>query len=323
MSRPTVFITRALPAAGLDLIQAECEAQVWPEQLPPAPAALHAAVAGCAGILALLTDRIDAALLDAAGPQMRVISNFAVGVDNIDVAEATRRDIPVGNTPGVLTETTADLAWALLMAAARRIVEGDRYVRAGLWQTWEPQLLLGPDIAGATLGIVGFGRIGQALARRASGFNMRVLYSQRTPATEQHGAQYVDLPLLLRESDFVSIHTPLTAATHHLFDARTLASMKRGAILINTARGPVVDPQALAAALRSGHLAAAALDVTEPEPISPDDPLLTLPNCIIVPHIGSASIATRNRMAVMAARNLLAGIRGERLPHCVNPEVYA
>lgn len=322
MSRPVVFVARAIPPTGLRLIETECDVRVWPEALPPSKAALCEQVQGCAGILSLLTDRIDAAVFEAAGPQLKVVSNFAVGVDNIDVVEATRRGLPVGNTPGVLTETTADLAWALLMAAARRVVEGDRYVRQGLWQTWEPQLLLGPDLYGATLGIVGFGRIGQAVARRAQGFNMRVLYHNRRPVMGDYRASPTDLPTLLRESDFVSVHTPLTPQTRHLFNQETLASMKRGAILVNTARGGVVDPLALADALRSGHLAAAALDVTDPEPIPSDDPLLALPNCIIVPHIASASIATRNRMAEMAAHNLLAGVRGERLPNCVNPEVY-
>ena len=322
MAQPNVFVTRDIPKAGLDLLRDECKLRVWSQPLPPSIADLRQAVQGCDGILALLTERIDDTVLDAAGPQLRVVSNFAVGVDNIDVAAATHRGIPVGHTPGVLTETTADLAWALMLTAARRIVEGDQYVHQGRWQTWEPQLLLGPDIYGATLGVVGFGRIGQAVARRARGFDMRVLYTNRSVAADAHGAVHVNLHTLLRESDFVTIHTPLTPETRHLFNDHTLAMMKRGAILVNTARGPVVDPHALFNALHGGHLAAAALDVTEPEPIRPDDPLLTLPNCIVVPHIGSASIATRNRMAEMAARNLLAGVRGERLPHCVNPEVY-
>ncbi len=321
-SRPLVFVARPIPSAGLALIEAECETRIWPGPLPPQATVMREQAQGCSGILSLLTDRVDGALLDAAGSQLRVISNFAVGVDNVDVAEATRRGIPVGNTPGVLTETTADLAWALLMAAARRVVEGDRYVRDGKWHTWEPQLLLGPDVYGATLGIVGLGRIGQAVARRAQGFGMRVLYTNRSPVDDEHGATRVDLPTLLAESDFVSLHTPLTPETRHLINGETLGLMKRGAVLVNTARGAVVEPRALADALRSGQLASAALEVTDPEPIQPDDPLLRLPNCIIVPHIASASIATRNHMAEMAARNLLAGIRGERLPHCVNPQVY-
>jgi lactate dehydrogenase-like 2-hydroxyacid dehydrogenase len=261
--------------------------------------------------------------MDAAGPGLRVISNFAVGVDNVDVAEATRRAIPVGNTPDVLTDTTADLAWALLMAAARRIIEGDRYVREGRWQTWEPQLLLGQDVHGATLGIVGYGRIGRAVARRAGGFDMRVLVTSRRPIAEPDGAASVDFATLLEQSDFVSIHTPLTTETRGMFDRTAFARMKPSAILVNTARGPIVDTNALAEALASGRLAAAALDVTDPEPIPPSSPLLKLPTCIVVPHIGSASVQTRNRMATMAARNLIAGLNGEPLPHCVNCEALS
>lgn len=317
MARPSVFVTRIIPEAGLALINAACDVEVWPEQLPPSRDRLIEQVRGRDGLLTLLTDRVDGEVMDAAGSQLKVISNLAVGVDNIDVAAATQRGIAVGNTPGILTETTADLAWTLLMAAARRIVEGDRYVRDGKWRTWEPQLLLGPDVYGATLGIIGFGRIGQAVARRASGFNMRVLYHNRSAVTDENGATRVDLETLLHESDFVSIHTPLTPDTYHLLDHRRIGMMKRGAILINTARGGIVDPQALYEALRDGQLAAAALDVTEPEPIPMDHPLLRLPNCLVTPHIASASIATRNRMAEMAAHNLLAGVQGEPLPHRV------
>jgi glyoxylate reductase len=317
--RPRVYVGRIIPAAGLDRVREVCETEVWPERLPVPREVLLQGVAGCNGILATLTDRIDGPVMDAAGPQLKVISNFAVGVDNVDVAEATRRGIPVGNTPGVLTETTADLAWALMMAAARRIVEGDRFVRAGRWETWEPELLLGVDLYGATLGIVGMGRIGQAVARRAAGFDMRVLYTRSSEASvDLPGATRVDLPTLLRESDFVSLHCPLNAETRGLMNRDTLAQMKPGAILINTARGPVVDSAALYEALASGHLGAAALDVTDPEPISPTDPLLILDNCIVIPHLGSASRATRDRMARMAADNLLAGVRGEPLPNCVN-----
>ena len=321
--RPSVFVGRIIPAAGLDLVRNSYRAEVWPERLPVPRDVLLRSVSGCEGILATLTDRIDGPVMDAAGPQLKVISNFAVGVDNVDVAEATRRRIPVGNTPGVLTETTADLAWALLMAAARRVVEGDRFVREGRWETWEPELLLGVDVHGATLGIVGMGRIGEAVARRASGFDMRVLYTRQSDTPiDIPSATRVELPTLLRESDFVSLHCPLTAETRGLINRATLAQMKPGAILVNTARGPVVDPTALYEFLASGHLGAAALDVTDPEPIPPNDPLLTLPNCIVIPHLGSASRATRDRMARMAADNLLAGLRGERLPNCVNPEVY-
>lgn len=326
MTKPRVFVTRIIPEAGLASVREFCEADIWQDELPPPRSVLLARVRGVDGLLSLLTDRVDAELLDAAGPQLRVISNYAVGFDNIAVAEATRRGIPVGNTPGVLTDTTADFAFALLMAAARRVVEGDRFTRAGRWQTWGPMLLLGQDVTGATLGIIGFGRIGKEVARRGQGFRMRILYYDPfcgdDPEASRLGAQCVDLDTLLRESDFVSLHTPLTPATRHLINAEALSKMKRTAVLINTARGPVVDHAALYAALRDGVIGAAALDVTEPEPIPMDSPLLTLDNVIIAPHIASASVATRSKMAQMAAENLIAGLRGERLPNCVNPEVY-
>jgi lactate dehydrogenase-like 2-hydroxyacid dehydrogenase len=251
------------------------------------------------------------------------VSNYAVGFDNIDVAACTRRGVAVGNTPGVLTETTADLAWALLMAVARRLPEGDRYVRDGRWKTWGPLLLLGPDVHGATIGIVGFGRIGQAVARRARGFGMEILYHDVQPVPDEVtmplGATYLPLEALLPRSDFVSLHVNLSELTRHLMNATTLALMKPTAILVNTSRGPVVDQHALAEALRDGTIAAAALDVTDPEPISMDDPLVGLDNCLIVPHIASASRATRGRMAAMAAANLLAGVRGDPLPTPVLP----
>ena len=321
--RPRVFVARRIPEEGIEAIRAVCDTDLWPDELPPPRDELLRRVAGCDGILTLLTDRVDDELLDAAGPNLRVVSNYAVGFDNIDVAACTRRGIPVGNTPGVLTETTADLAWALLMAAARRLPEGDRYVRAGNWRTWGPLLLLGPDVHGATIGIVGFGRIGQAVARRAQGFGMEILYHDvnRLPdeVTAPLGAVYVPLEELLARSDFVSLHVNLTAETRHLINARTLASMKPTAVLVNTSRGPVVDQAALAAALRDGVIWAAALDVTDPEPIPMNDPLVGLDNCLIVPHIASASRGTRGKMAEMAAANLLAGVRGEPLPTPVAP----
>jgi len=324
--RPKVFVARVIPDAGLSLITAATDAAVWPDELPPPRDELLAAVDGCEGVLTLLTDKVDAEFLDRAGPQLKVVSNYAVGFDNVDVAECTSRGIPVGNTPGVLTETTADLAFALLMAAARRVAEGDRYVRAGKWKTWGPMLLLGPDVHGATIGIVGFGRIGQAVARRARGFGMTVLYHDVNElpdeVTEPLGAAFTPLDELLARSDFVSLHVNLTEETRHLIDAEALRSMKPTAVLVNTARGPVVDGAALAEALRDGVIGAAALDVTDPEPIPPDDPLVGLDNCLIVPHIASASRATRAKMAEMAAENLLAGLAGERLPTPVNPEVY-
>lgn len=321
MAKPKVFVSRIIPAAGLDQVKAHCDVDLWEERLPPPYEALTERVKGVDGLLCLLTDRIDAALMDAAGSQLKVISQMAVGYDNIDIPAATQRGIPVGNTPGVLTEATADLTFALLLAAARRIVEGVNYIKAGSWQTWEPETLLGADLTGATLGIVGLGRIGSAVARRASGFDMRIIaHSPETTAEEaaRLDVTLVDFDTLLAESDFVSIHTPLTAETRHLINSDALRKMKRTAILVNTARGPIVDQQALYEALKNGIIAYAALDVTDPEPIAPDHPLLELPNITIVPHIGSASIRTRNRMAEIAAANLLAGLRGEPLPHQVN-----
>ncbi len=329
MTKPRIFVTRLIPPKGLAMVQnlaADYDIEVWQDPLPPAYDVLLHMVQGLTGLYCLLTDRIDANLMDTIGPQVKVISQMAVGYDNIDIPAATARGIPVGNTPGVLTDTTADFAWTLLMAAARRVVEGDKFTRAGKWKTWGPIDFLGPDITGATLGIVGFGRIGQGMARRAQGFNMHILYfdTQRYPTAEQkYGAQYADLNTLLRESDFVTLHTVLSEDTYHLMDDERLKMMKPSGILINTARGPVVDPAALYRALAHGTIAYAALDVTEPEPIEIDDPLLTLDNIIIAPHIASASFETRNKMATMAAANLIAGLKGEHLPTCVNPQVYS
>jgi lactate dehydrogenase-like 2-hydroxyacid dehydrogenase len=321
--RPRVFVARRIPDEGLDPILAACDADVWADDLPPPRDELLRRIAGCDGVLALLTDRVDDEFLDAAGPGLKVVANYAVGFDNIDVAACARRGVAVGNTPGVLTETTADLAFALLMAAARRVPEGSRYVRDGKWKTWGPLLLLGPDVHGSTIGIVGFGRIGQAMAKRAHGFGMQILYHdvQEVPeaVTASLGATYLPLEKLLAESDFVSLHVNLSPVTRHLINAESLAWMKPTAVLINTSRGPVVDQAALAAALQDGTIAAAALDVTDPEPIPMDDPLVGLDNCLIVPHIASASRATRGKMAAMAAANLLAGVRGEPLPTPVEP----
>jgi len=324
--QPKVFVARRIPDDGLRIVTGETDATVWPDELPPPRDELLRSVAGCDGVLTLLTDRVDDEFLDAAGPQLKVVSNYAVGFDNVDVPACTARGIPVGNTPGVLTETTADLAFALMMAAARRLPEGDRYVRAGKWKTWGPLLLLGPDVHGATIGIVGFGRIGQAVARRAGGFGMTILYHdvQRAEASveTEHGATFLPLEDLLAQADFVSLHVNLTDETRGLINAEKLGWMKSTAVLVNTSRGPVINPADLAIALRDGQIFAAALDVTDPEPIPADDPLLSLDNCLVVPHIASASRATRGKMAEMAAANLLAGLRGERLPTPVNPEVY-
>jgi glyoxylate reductase len=281
-------------------------------------------VQGVDGVLSLLTDKIDGEVMDAAGGQLKVISNHAVGFDNIDVQAATARKIPVGNTPDVLTDATADFAFTLMMAAGRRLIEADRYVRAGKWKTWGPMLLLGVEMKGATLGLVGFGRIGKAMARRAVGFDMRVIYydpKDKDPGPEYH-ATPVDFETLLEESDFISLHTPLTPDTHHLIDSKALSKMKSSAVLINTSRGAVVDIDALYNALKEHRIFAAALDVTEPEPLPMESPLLTLDNLVIAPHIASASKVTRDKMSWMAAQNLIAGLKGELLPNCVNPQVY-
>jgi glyoxylate reductase len=302
------FVTRELPGTALERLRGEHDVQVWPEAEPPPRDALLDRLRGAEGLLTLLTDRVDAELLDAA-PSLRAIANYAVGTDNIDLEAATARGIPVGNTPDVLTETTAELAFALMLAVARRIVEGDAAVRAGNWPEWRPDAFLGHDLHGATLGVVGFGRIGQAVARRAVGFGMTVL----------HG---IPLRELLERSDFVSLHAPLTPDTRGMIGAGELAAMKPTAILVNTARGPLVDTAALEGALRGGEIAGAGLDVTDPEPLPADHSLLTAPNVVVVPHIGSATHRTRESMADMAVDNLLAALAGRRMPHCANPEVY-
>jgi glyoxylate reductase len=322
MTRPKVFVTRIIRDAGLNLVREFCNAEVWQGAMPPARETLLEKARGMDGILCLLTDRIDGELLDAAGPQLKVVSNHAVGFDNIVVRDATARGIPVGNTPDILTDATADLAFALLLAAARRLSESEKYLRGGKWKTWEPSALLGMDLAGRTLGLVGFGRIGRAVAKRAFGFDLRVIYHDPSAEPEFNASPINSLDELLRESDFVSVHTPLNDATRRLVNAEFLSKMKPNAVLVNTSRGPVVDQHALYEALKSKQIFAAALDVTEPEPLPLDSPLLTLDNCLIVPHIGSASERTRDDMSRLAALNLIAGLKGERLPHCVNPEVY-
>ena len=324
-ARPRVFVSRRIPEEGLRAIAEVADADVWPDDMPPSREELLRRVAGVDGLLALLTDRVDDELLDAAGPQLRVVSNYAVGFDNVDVPACTRRGVAVGNTPSVLTETTADLAFALLMAAARRLTEGYDYVRGDRWKTWGPLLLLGTDVHHATLGIIGFGRIGREMARRAAGFDMTVLYHDAVRASPEDEAalhaRSVPLDELLAASDFVSLHVNLTAETRGLMGRQAFHKMKPTAIVINTSRGPVVDQGALYEALRDGVIGGAALDVTDPEPMRADDPLLTLANCLVVPHIASGSRAARARMAELAAANLLAGLRGEALPAPVNPEV--
>lgn len=324
MAEMTVFVTRMIPQPALDRLKEKAQVEVWQQEDPPPYELLLEKAARVDGMLTLLTDKIDSRLIESAGPRLKVISQMAVGFDNIDVAAATRKGIPVGNTPGVLTETTADFSWALLMAAARRVVEGDKEVRQGIWRAWGPDVLTGYDIYGATLGIVGFGRIGQAMARRARGFDMKILYHDPNCGEEAGaalGAECASMDDLLARSDFVTLHTYLSKETYHLIGREELKKMKPTVILVNTSRGPVVDPDALAWALENNIIAAAALDVTEPEPIPRDSPLLKLENIIICPHIASASKATRLRMAHMAVDNLIAGLEGKKLPNCANPEV--
>lgn len=325
-----VAVTRTLPELGERLLsEAEARGEIqctrWTNEVPPFPQELARLVHGADGVISLLTEPITADMLEAE-PQIKVVSNFAVGYDNIDVPAATARGVAVCNTPGVLTDATADMAFSLLMAAARRIPEAVDYVRDGKWKTWGPNLLLGQDITGATLGIIGFGRIGKEMARRGTGFGMRLLACdeyQDKAAAKEIGATFVDLEQLLRESDFVSLHCSLTPETRHLIGAEQLALMKPSAVLINAARGPVVDTDALVEALRSGTIWAAGLDVTDPEPLPANHPLVSLPNCVVVPHIASATIATRNEMARLAVENCLAVLTGAKPHACVNPEVLA
>ncbi len=325
MPRPRVYVARRLPDRAMALLREHTDVAVWgTDEIPPPRSVLLRETAPCDGLLSLLTDKIDGALLDAC-PRVKVVSNYAVGFDNVDVEAATARGVVVTNTPGVLTETTADFAFTLLMAAARRVVEADRYTREGKWQSWMPMLFLGQDIHHATLGLVGLGRIGAAMAKRASGFDMNVLYHdvvRREDLERSMGIEYTTLEDLLRRADFVSVHTPLTAQTRHLIGAEELKLMKKTAVLINSARGPIVDQDALVDALRSGTIAAAGLDVFEVEPIPAGHPLLSLPNVVVVPHIASASVETRTKMALMAVENLLAVLSGRRPPNFVNPEVW-
>jgi glyoxylate reductase len=303
-----VFATRRLPFPALDRLRAAHDVDEWPGDLPPGPEELRDRARAADGLLTLVTDPVDAALIDAC-PNLRAVANMAVGTDNIDVEAAAARGIAVGNTPDVLTDATADLAFALLLALARKIVPGAAKVHAGEWRTWEPAADLGADLAGATLGIVGWGRIGRAVGRRAEGFGMEIVHSSRSSG--------IPLPELLDGADFVSLHTPLTPETRHLIDAPALARMKESALLVNTARGGVVDQEALRAALHEGAIAGAALDVTEPEPLPADHPLLDAPNLLVVPHVGSATVRTRARMADMAVDNLLAALDGRPMPHPV------
>jgi glyoxylate reductase len=324
MMKPQVLVTHLLPEQALETLRRVCEVHVDPADRQLTPQALQHAVQGKDGVVCVITERFDAAVLRAAS-QLKVLANVAVGYDNIDVAAATQCGVIVTNTPGVVTEATADLTWALLLSIARRIPESDRYVRSGQWQEWRLMFMMGSDVYGATLGILGMGRIGQAVARRARGFGMRLLYHNRQrlePAVEAElGATWVEQATLLQQADFVSLHVPLSGATTHLIGMQELRQMRPSAYLINAARGPVVDEAALLHALQQGWIAGAALDVFEREPYVPPE-LLAMDNVVLLPHLGSASVPTRTRMAVMAAENVLAVLRGERPPNVVNPEVY-
>ena len=322
--KPKVYVTREIPERGLKMIKERFDADVWPEYGPPPKKVIVEKVGNVDAIVSLLSDKIDAEVFDAAR-KLKIVAQMAVGFDNIDVKEATKRGIYVTNTPGVLTETTADFAWTLLMAVARRVVEADKYVHNGKWKVgWHPSMLSGRDVYGATIGIVGVGRIGSAVARRTRGFNVKILYYDvvaRPELEKELGAKRVDLGTLLRKSDFVSVHIPLMKATYHLINAEKLKLMKKTAYLINNSRGPVVDEKALYEALKEGRIAGAALDVFEKEPTPLDNPLLKLDNVVVAPHISSASHETRSKMAEMVAENLVAFFEGRTLPNLVNPEV--
>lgn len=321
---PFILVTHTMPDGWLDKLEGKCQALVGPVDATELSPELKTRLSDADGLFSLLTIPVDEELL-AQAARLRVVSNMAVGVDNIDLVGCTRRGIPVGNTPGVLTEGTADLTMAILLAAARRLKQASQDAQQGRWKTWSPTGWLGADLHGANLGIVGMGKIGRAVARRAVAFGMRLLYCDNLPCADVEndmGAVCLPLDELLRRSDFVSLHTPLSAETRHLIGEGALRKMKSTAILVNTSRGPVVDMAALTQALQEGWIAGAALDVTDPEPLPPEHPLFSLPNCLITPHIGSATWNTRRRMAELACDNLLAGLSGQRMPFCANPEVY-
>jgi len=324
MAKPKVFVTREMPERGLRIIQERFDAEIWRDYAPPPKKTIIEKAANVDGLATLLSDEIDAEVFDAA-PKLKIVAQMAVGFDNIDIGEATKRGIYVTNTPGVLTETTADFAWALLMAVARRIVEADKYVCTGEWKVgWHPMMMQGRDVYGATLGIVGLGRIGCAIAKRAKGFDMKVLYHdvvRRPDFEKEYNIQFTEVDTLFKTADFVTINVPLTKETHHLVNEDKLRKMKKTAYLVNNARGPIVDEKALYKALKEGWIAGAALDVFEQEPTPKENPLLKLDNVVVAPHISSASYETRSRMAEMVAENLDAFFEGKTPPNLVNPEV--
>lgn len=326
MKKPRVFVTRKIDQDVLDKLADYAELIIWSEDYPPPHQQLIEEARKSNGMLTLLSDPIDQEVIAAGIGHLMIISQMAVGFDNIDISEATKRGILVGNTPGVLTNATADHTWALLMATARRIVEADNEVRRGIWRPWGPDVLCGADVTGATLGIIGYGRIGQAVAKRAGGFDMQVQYYTRTPPQNMESgskSKYAPLEQVLKTSDFISIHVNLSPATFHLIGKEQLEMMKPEAILINTSRGNVVEPSALRWALSNNIIAAAGIDVYEPEPILKDDPILKLNNLVITPHIASATKQTRKKMAMIAVDNLIAGLSGKPMPYCVNPEVFS
>jgi len=323
MAKPKIYVTRDIGERGLKIIRQHFDIEVWPDYAPPPKKTIIEKARNVDALATLLSDKIDAEVFDAA-PKLKIVSQLAVGFDNIDIPEATKRGIYVTNTPEVLTDTTADFAWALLLAIARRVVEADKYVRTGQWKVgWHPNMMAGRDVNGTTIGVVGAGRIGYAVAKRATGFDMKILFYDVVPRPEieKLGAKKADLDTLLKQSDFVSIHVPLMKETHHLMNEQKLRLMKKTAYLINNSRGPVVDEKALYKALKEGWIAGAALDVFEQEPIPVDSPLLKLDNVVVAPHISSASLETRSRMAEMVAENLVAFFEGKKPPNLINPDV--
>ena len=325
MPKPRVYVSRQIFPDALDLIETAAEIDLWPEDQPPSPEQLKKALADVEGAVINVMDRIDKPLLEAA-PKLKVLSQVAVGLDNIDIPEATKRGILLGYTPGVLAKSTADLAFALLLAVARRVVESDKWVRGGNWEiSHHPMFWLGSEVNGSTLGVLGLGGIGTETAKRALGFDMKVIYHSRTrkgDLEKECGFKYASFKRVVEESDFLSIHVPLTPKTHGFIGEKQLRSMKRSAILVNLSRGPVVDTEALYKSLTSGWIAGAGLDVFEPEPIPSDHPILGLDNVVVLPHIGSASNRSRREMHLLAARNLISGLKGERMEKCANPELY-
>ncbi len=325
MKKPRVFVTRMIDPAALSRLKQTVDIDLWTPETPPSKQEILSRMPGLDGLITLLTDPIDEEVIRAAGADFRVISQMAVGYDNIHIPTAVERKIPVGHTPGVLTEACADFTFALLLGAARRIAESDREVRQGIWRPWGPAVLTGFELNGATLGIIGLGRIGQAVAQRARGFGMRILYHNPTPNPELEqalGIKYASLDQLLAESDFISLHTYLSPATRKMIDQQAFSKMKSSAILINTARGAIIDSDALIWALEEKKIAGAALDVFDPEPVPLDHPILKFNNVVITPHIASAGIKTRQQMAEITVDNLLAGLEGKKLPFCANPQVY-